>query len=96
MSTVSARLRQMNEKADDLLWSAFAVGYDQAWAYYDDDKLVECIAECRDLLYHAARMPRYIRIATLMLLCLVVRDKTDFDEARAEARKLITQPLVVT
>jgi hypothetical protein len=26
----------------------------------------------------------------------VVRDKTDFDEARAEARKLITQPLVVT
>ena len=94
MSKVGARLhlaeKKVSKKADDLVWSSFAVGYEQAWAYYNDDKLKECIRECNDLLDHGATIPRYIRIATLILLCLVVRHKADFDEARAEARTSIT------
>ena len=91
MSGVSARLRLVDERKDDGVWSSFAVGYDQAWAYYDDDKLKECISECYDLLDHGSTIPRYIRIATLILLCLVVKHKADFDEARAEARMFITR-----
>jgi hypothetical protein len=70
----------------DYMWKFFCEAYNEAYACYDNDKLEECLQKCHLILEQQAELPRYIRISTLILVCLIVKDYADFYEARSEAR----------
>jgi hypothetical protein len=78
----------------DYMWKFFCDAYNEAYACYDNDKLEECLQKCHLILEQQAELPRYIRISTLILVCLIVKDYADFYEARSEAR--MCSPLRVT
>jgi hypothetical protein len=82
MAALRASLRT---RVDDAVWDTFSDAYDKAYAYYENDKLEDCIKECSGILGEEASLPRYIRICTLILLALVVKEEVDFHEARTEA-----------
>jgi hypothetical protein len=85
-------LRCHKGEIQDAIWDAFAEGYYQAYQLYEDDKLNECIKECFDFLKEEASIPRYIRISTLILLALVVKEEVDFCAARSEAGMVLCVP----
>jgi hypothetical protein len=76
----------LRKGAGDYMWKFFCDAYNEAYALYDEDKLEECLQKCHLILEQQAELPRYIRISTLILVCLIVKDHTDFYEARSEAR----------
>jgi hypothetical protein len=72
------------QRVREAIYTAFSEAYQKAYAYYDDDKLDECITEFTEIL-NDGRVPRYIKISTLVLLALVVKSEDDFRAARTEA-----------
>jgi hypothetical protein len=76
----------LRKGAGDYMWKFFCDAYNEAYALYNEDKLEECLQKCHLILEQQAELPRYIRISTLILVCLIVKDHTDFYEARSEAR----------
>lgn len=61
MSTLGADLRR---SVDDVVWATFARAFEKAAAFYDDDKMAECVEECCLILAESASLPRYNRIRT--------------------------------
>jgi hypothetical protein len=80
MSTIRDNIRS---KIHDAIWDSFAEGYYKAYEHYEQDRLRECIKACTDLLDEEASIPRFIRISTLILLALVVKEEVDFCAAQA-------------
>lgn len=80
--TIRARL-------DDAIWSALSDAYNEAYACYEQDELKECIQQCSKIPDEAAALPRYIRIMTLILLAVVVKEEEDFRAAHVEAGTII-------
>jgi hypothetical protein len=79
-------------KIRDAMWDSFAEGYHKAYDLYERDKIHECIKWCTDLLKEEASIPRYIRISTLILLALVVKEEADFRDARSVAGMRLCVP----
>ena len=80
-STLSERVQQ---SIHDAIYSTFVEAYQKAHAYYDEDKLDECIEACTEIINEGS-VPRYIQISTLVLLALVVGSEEDFRATRSRA-----------
>jgi hypothetical protein len=82
----------VRSKVQDAMWDSFAEGYCKAYDLYERDKLYECIKWRSDLLEEEVSIRRYIRIGTLILLALVVKEEADFRDARSEAGIRLCMP----
>jgi hypothetical protein len=78
---------EVHSRVNDAIWNSFSDAYNKAHALYEQDKLEECVEQCSQILEEEASLPRFIRITTLILLALVVKEEEDFHAARTEAGK---------
>jgi len=78
------RAMEIQKRVDEAIYQTFAKAYQQAHAYYDEDKLDECAQECTEIISEPS-VPRCIKISTLILLALVVDSEDDSRAARTEA-----------
>ena len=80
----SASSERVQQSIHDAIYSTFAEAYQKAHAYYDEDRLDECIQACTEIINEGS-VPRYIQISTLVLLALVVGSEEDFRATRSRA-----------
>jgi hypothetical protein len=73
-----------DDDVTSLTWEEFSKTFEKAYIFYEDDKIDECVKQCREILRVAAGVPRYIHICTLVLLALVAKDEEEFRTARIE------------